>query len=54
VIIGMLDRERSELSSCETNLNTREAALEADQKSLADLKANHPAFSERASNLAMN
>jgi hypothetical protein len=38
VIVGMLDRERGELSSCETNLNTREATLETDQKSLADSK----------------
>jgi hypothetical protein len=37
-IAGMLDRERNELSSHEANLNTREAALEVDQKSLADLR----------------
>jgi hypothetical protein len=59
-IAGMLDRERSELLSHEADLNTHEATLEADQKSLADLrvevlarefaadlKANHLAFRER-------
>jgi hypothetical protein len=35
----MLDHESSELSSHEANLNTREAALEADQKSQGDLCA---------------
>jgi mannose/fructose/N-acetylgalactosamine-specific phosphotransferase system component IIB len=58
-IAGMLDREGNELLSRETNLNTREASLEADQKSLADLhvdvlahelttdlKANHLEFRE--------
>jgi hypothetical protein len=56
----MLDHEHSELSSHEANLNTREAALEADQKSqgdlcaevlahelIADLKANHLEFREK-------
>jgi hypothetical protein len=38
-IAGMLDRECSMLMSRETDLDTREAALEADQKSLADLRA---------------
>jgi hypothetical protein len=55
----MLDREHSELSSHEADLNTREPALEEDQKRLADLrtevlarklaavlKANHLAFRE--------
>jgi hypothetical protein len=59
-IVGMIDRGRGELSSHEADLNTCEATLEADQKSLADLrieilacelttdlKANHLAFRER-------
>jgi hypothetical protein len=59
-IAGMLDYGRSELSSHETNLDTHEAALEANQKSLADLctkvlarelaadlKANHLAIREK-------
>jgi hypothetical protein len=58
-ITGMLDRERIDFTSCETDLNTHEAALEVNQKSLvdlctkvlaheliADLKANHLAFRE--------
>jgi hypothetical protein len=57
---SMLDRERIELSSHETDLNSCEAALEEDQKSLAhlrvevldhelatNLKANHLSFRER-------
>jgi hypothetical protein len=59
-IASMLDHEHSELLSRETNLSTCEAALERNQKSLADLhaevfarelatslKANHLAFRER-------
>jgi hypothetical protein len=52
-ITGMLDYERSELSSHEANLDIREATLEADQKSLGDLKlvanlkANHLEFREK-------
>jgi hypothetical protein len=59
-IIGMLDHERSKLSSRETILNTCEVTLEEDQKRLADmrtevlacelaanLKVNHLAFRER-------
>jgi hypothetical protein len=38
-ITGMLDRECSTLLSREADLDTREASLEADQKSLADLRA---------------
>jgi hypothetical protein len=56
----MLDHEHSELSSHEDDLDTRKAALEVNQMSLAhlhaevlarelaaDLKANHLAFRER-------
>jgi hypothetical protein len=59
-ITGMLDYDRSELSSHEANLDIREATLEADQKSLGDLcaevlylklvanlKANHLEFREK-------
>jgi hypothetical protein len=33
-----LEREHGELSSCEADLNTREAVLEMDRKSLEDLR----------------
>jgi hypothetical protein len=36
-VTGTLECGRSELLFCEANLNTRETALEADQKSLGDL-----------------
>jgi hypothetical protein len=59
-VTDTLERERNELSSHEAGLNTRETTLEADQKSLGDLrvevlareliaelKANHLAFREK-------
>jgi hypothetical protein len=59
-VTDMLERGCNELSSCEADLNTYETALEADRKSLGDLrvevlacqhvielKANHLAFREK-------
>jgi hypothetical protein len=52
-ITSMLDRERSKLSSRETDLDTHEAALEVNQKSLADLRMEVLAH-ELAANLKAN